>query len=232
MQHRTNHLVVGIAVGILSLGCLVQAFSSSASVRSIRPHAVVVPWQRQPPRVDNVARFAQDDDTGIGATDGSIQEGDDKDDNKDSLNHSSRKTTYSRAGGRASSPNKRKPATERRSVETPKNKDWGIGKLTIIPLLALWIALQALFGGGSSSPPSYIFYQSSVSESRTYGADGRLQSTTRKESVKSNLPSSSLLEKDQRKLLDIDRELDREIDLEIQQSMRRLQQISMFDDFF
>jgi hypothetical protein len=231
MQHRTNHLVVGIAVGMLSLGCLVQAFSSSPSIRSIRPHAVVVPWRQQPPRVNNVARFAQDDDKGIGATDGSIQEGDDKDDNKHSLS-GSRKTTYSRAGGRASSPNKRKPPTERQSVETQKNKAWGIAKLTIIPLVAFWIALQALFGGSSSSPPSCVFYQSSVYESRTYGFDGQLQTTTRKESVKSNLPSSSLLENDQRKPLDIDRELDREIDLEIQRSMRHLQQSSIFDDFF
>ena len=54
----------------------------------------------------------------------------------------------------------------------------------LAPILLLWVLFKSLFFG---SDPSYVYYQSSVYESRSYGADGRVD-TSRKESFRSNIP--------------------------------------------
>jgi len=141
--------------------------------------------------------------------------------------------TGQRIGGRSKSPSKPTPNVQKRN----ENKT-GMPKLLIaicIPLLALWVFFQTLFGGEDS--PSTYYYQSSVYESRVYNADGQVE-TSRKESVRSNVPS--LLEErrnDRREsetsdfssyILrgDIDEQFDKELE-----SMMRVQQ-KILEDFF
>lgn len=63
------------------------------------------------------------------------------------------------------------------------------------PIFAIIVVLRVLLGGlfggaggGSDTNPGYVYYQSSVYESRIIGSDGRVE-TARKESVRSNIPS-------------------------------------------
>mmetsp|Transcript_31787 Transcript_31787/g.48030 ORF Transcript_31787/g.48030 Transcript_31787/m.48030 type:complete len:121 (+) Transcript_31787:667-1029(+) len=63
-----------------------------------------------------------------------------------------------------------------------KKKRW---ILPVAIALAAYLFLQNLFGTSSSS---YVYYQSSVYESRIVGTDGKVE-TSRKESVKTNLPN-------------------------------------------
>jgi hypothetical protein len=93
-----------------------------------------------------------------------------------------------RAGGRVSS-SSRRVADARPSAGDSGSSTLSLGKLAF-PLLAAWLFLQMLFGGigGLISPGSYVFYQSSVYESRVYTPDGKVE-TRREESIRSNLPS-------------------------------------------
>ena len=140
---------------------------------------------------------------------------------------SKKNVSTSRAGGR-------KRQRERPAKKLSPALITNLAKIVLPAAIVLWIVFQSL--QSSIRPPSYVFYQSSVSESRILESNGQMR-TTRKESVKSNLPSH--LEQDnERRLMkpslipdrDFDRELDREIDREMK-SMMRFQQ-SLLDDFF
>jgi hypothetical protein len=91
------------------------------------------------------------------------------------------KNTPGRAGGRA--PRKARIIKPRRAE--------GLATLTksfLLPLLGLYLVFRLLLGSLFSSPSSsFVYYESSVYESRTYSADGKVE-TSRKESVRSNLP--------------------------------------------
>ena len=111
----------------------------------------------------------------------------DEDPDKDVTNTPKKKYTSARMGGR-----KRK-IPRRDSLGKKDDKDDNLKKFTkwatvLAPILLLWVLIKSLLFGGSSSEPSYVYYQSSVYESRTYGADGRVD-TSRKESFRSNIPS-------------------------------------------
>jgi hypothetical protein len=99
------------------------------------------------------------------------------------------KISTARAGGRVASSSRRRPANARSPAGDSGSIVLSLGKLAI-PLLAAWIFLQILFGGvsGLISPGSYVFYQSSVYESRVYTSDGKVE-TKREESIRSNVPS-------------------------------------------
>jgi hypothetical protein len=100
-----------------------------------------------------------------------------------------------------------------------------------LPLVALVLLVKSLLGS-LSGRSDYVYYQSSVYESRTYNSDGRVE-TARKESVQSNIPSlldgKRLRDSSSQYLLREapDRDFDRELDI----MMKRFQQ-SMFDEFF
>ena len=104
----------------------------------------------------------------------------------------SKKISTARAGGRVTS-SSRKVADARPSAGNSGSIVSSLDRLAI-PLLAALLFLQMLFGGigGLISPGSYVFYQSSVYESRVYTPDGKVE-TKREESIRSNVPS--LLEK-------------------------------------
>jgi hypothetical protein len=100
-----------------------------------------------------------------------------------------------------------------------------------VPLVAVVLLVKSLLGSPSGRS-DYVYYQSSVYESRTYNSDGRVE-TARKESVQSNIPS--LL--DGKRLQDSSSQYllrgspDRDFDRELDTLMNRFQQ-SMFDEFF
>lgn len=135
-----------------------------------------------------------------------------------------------RAGGRVR--NKIRPSKKDPAESPPKLPGWV--KTIIIPVAALWILSQLIFGGEStSSSPNYYYYQSSVYQSSVYGPDGRVD-TAKKESVRTNMPGLSAEQKQSRLpvrdrddpnvLLDYERradeEFDRQLDREIESMMR------------
>ena len=138
-----------------------------------------------------------------------------------------------RIGGRART-YKKKRDLDRTSSTIP-----GWLKTFAAPLVALWVLSRLLFGGGESST-DYYYYQSSVYQSSVYGPDGRID-TSRKESVRSNIPE--LVDKKSRQRVlpsssdgtfDYERraddEFDRLLDQEIE-SMMRMQR-NFLNDFW
>jgi hypothetical protein len=99
------------------------------------------------------------------------------------------KISTARAGGRVASSSRRRLANARSPAGDSGSIVLSFGRFAI-PLLAAWLFLQMLFGGvsGLISPGSYVFYQSSVYESRVYTSDGKVE-TKREESIRSNVPS-------------------------------------------
>jgi hypothetical protein len=99
-----------------------------------------------------------------------------------------KKISTGRAGGRVAS-SSRRVKDARPTAGDSGSIVLSLGRLAI-PLLAAWLFLQMLFGGigGLISPGSYVFYQSSVYESRVYTPDGKVE-TKREESFRSNVPS-------------------------------------------
>jgi len=151
---------------------------------------------------------------------------DDDNSSADAESTSSNKSV-ARAGGRSSSgrPSPTKTANSSNDGGTFN----GIVDLAkkAVPILLLLSLIKGLFGFlfGSGSNPSYVYYQSTVYESRTYDADGQIE-RIRKESVKSNMPSmingnkqeegdikSSYLQQSS------DEDFDRDLDRIIQRSM-------------
>ena len=139
-----------------------------------------------------------------------------------------------RAGGRV------RPR-RKHELDRPKEKPLAIPEwvqTVAIPLFALWLFVRLLFGGGFATSDTY-YYQSSVYESRVYGPDGRVD-TSRKESVRSNIPGlvdgqrkgelprryDRQLDFQRRADKEFDRVLDREID-----SMMRIEK-SFMNDFW
>lgn len=102
----------------------------------------------------------------------------------DDPGHDGKKTkSVARFGGRRS-------GVRRSTPESAKDLP-GFVKLGASAALAVALfraLLGVLFGGAGSAPPSYVYYQASMYESRTLGPDGKME-TTRKESVRSNVPS-------------------------------------------
>mmetsp|Transcript_28620 Transcript_28620/g.62331 ORF Transcript_28620/g.62331 Transcript_28620/m.62331 type:complete len:379 (-) Transcript_28620:150-1286(-) len=104
--------------------------------------------------------------------------------------------------------------------------------LPIALLLALLkLLLNGMFDPSPATPGgNFVYYQSSMYESRIVGADGNVE-TTRRESMRSNIPSlmggqeqrrgqSSEVRRYLQDRGGPDRELDREIDSEVAESMR------------
>lgn len=139
----------------------------------------------------------------------------------------SRKTGR-RAGGRS--------RLKRQSNDTEKpglTTGWVIS--FAVPIVALWLLAQVLFGGGDNANQSnYYYYQSSVYQSRVYGSEGRVD-TSRKESVRSNIPglidgnvqperfstdTNRALKYDERVDEDFDEAIDRAIDSMIRRSFQ------------
>lgn len=155
--------------------------------------------------------------------------GSNNDDNS-SNDSSSSKNSIARAGGRISGRSSSTPDKYEIVKETKKN-DTTSGIIDIakkaIPLLLLLSLLKGLFGflfgWGTGSNESYVYYQSTVYESRTYDADGKME-RIRKESVKSNVPSMINGNKEEgeaksKYLQQSDEEFDRELDNIIQRSI-------------
>jgi hypothetical protein len=92
----------------------------------------------------------------------------------DENSHQPSKNTPGRAGGRAP----RKP----RIIKPRRAKGLAtLSKSFLLPLLGLCLVFRLLLGSSS-----FVYYESSVYESRTY-VDGKVE-TSRKESVRSNVP--------------------------------------------
>lgn len=109
----------------------------------------------------------------------------DGDDNQSSHSPSGKKYSSARLGGR-----KRKALVTKNDKDDDDDKNMQKFKkwaTLLAPILVACVLLKSLlFGGGDN--PSYVYYQSSIYESRTYGADGQLE-TSRKESFRSNIPA-------------------------------------------
>ena len=115
-------------------------------------------------------------------------------------------SSVNRVGGRSKYPSMQK--------RPKKKKPWWA--LAFVPLVAGWIFFQNLFSPGPSSL-DYVYYQSTVFESRVVGSDGRMESA-RKESVRTNAPT--LMERQEREEFQLrpfaNNEFDRAFDREMQ----------------
>ena len=127
-------------------------------------------------------------------------------------------------------------ARNRKIQKSAKKGDQWSGVKRLLPYLFVAWLLSNLVLGGISQDDSFIyFYQSSYFETQVYGSDGKVD-TTRKESVRTNMPS--LLEKKESSSgtssydlnLRSDEEFERELRKEMD-SMTRFER-TMFDDFF
>lgn len=117
------------------------------------------------------------------------------DDNREDSDEQKRSITTARAGGRSTTPKKVKI-----SIGTNENDGGAVGVIQraisniVKVIVAVWIVrslLGILFGfggGGGSDNPSYVYYQSTVYESRSISSDGKVE-RIRRESMKSNIPS-------------------------------------------
>mmetsp|Transcript_2361 Transcript_2361/g.3461 ORF Transcript_2361/g.3461 Transcript_2361/m.3461 type:complete len:279 (+) Transcript_2361:152-988(+) len=106
------------------------------------------------------------------------------DDNNDKTVTSSR-----RVGGRSRQKN------TLANNEKENNNDGLLSKWAaiVVPAFAVVFLLKSVlgglfFGGAADGQSSYVYYQSSVYETRSYGSDGKVE-TSRKESVRTNAPS-------------------------------------------
>lgn len=133
--------------------------------------------------------------------------------------------------------NRRAGGRVRNKIRPPKKEPApsplpGWVKTILIPVTALWILSQLIFGGESSSSSNYYYYQSSVYQSSVYGPDGRVD-TAKKESVRTKMPGlgpgqeqsrfpvksnkdTSFWDYERR----ADEEFDRQLDQEIESMMR------------
>lgn len=117
-----------------------------------------------------------------------------------------------------------------------RNSDSNKGLLLKIalPIALLLALLKVLLNGMFDAPPAtsggnFVYYQSSTYERRIVGADGNVE-TTRKESMRSNIPSLMGGQEQRGQSSEIrrylqdrggpERELDREIDSEVAESMK------------
>lgn len=107
-----------------------------------------------------------------------------------------RNTSTARAGGRSS-----KSVTERALKQEIKQLSASTSWLDslsntakkMLPLLAVLLILKlflgSLFGGSGGGTPSFVYYQSSVYESRSYSEDGRMERVRKESTMRSNIPS-------------------------------------------
>jgi hypothetical protein len=155
------------------------------------------------------SQFRSDGKKALGVNDESsdnkiIVSGNSEPHSNDSTNINSRKMIGRRVGGRADRPSfwRKKPSKSSKLTGKITSK---LEKLTgksaskirkgtfwVILTLTLSILLKSFFASQTNHSAGYIYYQSSVYESRMIGADGKVE-TIRKESVRSNIPS--LMEK-------------------------------------
>lgn len=139
-----------------------------------------------------------------------------------------KKLTSRRAGGRA---------IGRYSKEIERNRNSKAGKWATlaIPFLVAMVVWKLLFGGSpvDSGTTGYMFYQSSVYETRVVGSDGKVE-RTRKESVRSNIPN--LMEKESRtdgfsSSYSSMQTPDEDFDRELRMMLRRAQRTIIDDSF-
>ena len=112
--------------------------------------------------------------------------------------NNSKKNSIARAGGRNRAGQSSKNAEDSFTNNDNNNNNDKGGIIDLakkaIPLLIAFTLLKGIlgslfgFGMGMGGNQSVVYYQSTVYESRTYDADGKME-RIRKESVKSNIPS-------------------------------------------
>lgn len=171
-------------------------------------------------------------------------------DNNEDDGKEDKKRSTARAGGRTSNSNRNlQPSVplQERSSSSSNNTVMKWAK-KVIPLLVLLSILKGIFGflfrfGGSNSN-NVIYYQSTVYESRTYDEDGKME-RVRKESVKSNMPSSMIngnkeegyrerngISRSSGTSSYLDQNFDEELDEELENSFRKnMMIINEFDIF-
>ena len=168
------------------------------------------------------------------------------DNNKDGGKGDKKRST-ARAGGRTSNNRKLQSSVPLQESSSPSNNTVMGWAKKVVPLLVLLSILKGIFGflfgfGGSNS--NVIYYQSTVYESRTYDADGKME-RVRKESIKSNMPSSMIngnkkegyrerdgTSRSSGTSLFLDQNFDEELDKELENSFRKnMMIINEFDVF-
>jgi len=122
--------------------------------------------------------------------DGNIDEnGCQNNESKSDDNDKKKVTSSRRVGGRS----RQKKALANNDKET--NNDGLLSKWAaiVVPAFAVVFLLKSvlgglLFGSAADGQSNFVYYQSSVYETRSYGSDGKVE-TSRKESVRTNAPS-------------------------------------------
>jgi len=92
--------------------------------------------------------------------------------------------SFKKIGGRVVRQSNMAPDTDE-DTKPPRKRRWGF---IAVPILAVLLMFNVLFGAGGGGGSNYVYYQSSVYESRVVMPDGRID-TTRKESIRSNVPA-------------------------------------------
>jgi len=118
-----------------------------------------------------------------------------------------------RAGGRVKNKNKDKGE----EAKYNSNPIVNFASKVLALLLLLKVASSLLFGGFSNSG-NFVYYESSTYEMTTRNADGKIE-TTRKQSIKSNLPG---LKQDLQNTKDVGRMIESEqqqVDAEVNRKM-------------
>lgn len=133
-----------------------------------------------------------------------------------SSNSNQKKPSVRRVGGRWLS-------SQRSKDTVPSNRTQILGLFprrwlvfAAAVLVSVWLLIQNLFAVPKAN---YVYYQSSYYESRIVGTDGKVE-TSRKESVRTNIPTGSLMEdgakggdlETLRQVQAFDRQLEKEIE--------------------
>eukprot|EP00541_Cyclophora_tenuis_P009107 CAMPEP_0116571642 /NCGR_PEP_ID=MMETSP0397-20121206/17686_1 /TAXON_ID=216820 /ORGANISM="Cyclophora tenuis, Strain ECT3854" /LENGTH=224 /DNA_ID=CAMNT_0004099787 /DNA_START=146 /DNA_END=820 /DNA_ORIENTATION=- len=168
-------LVCVLVVGWQSHLC--AAFSVS-SFRGPLPFSNSIHTSRKIILSEKRDRFSQND---------SVDSNDDDQEEKSSPEERN-KPSSRRMGGRARS--SWIPSLSNNNNNNNNNNVGGRGPkwpILLAAFVAVWLTLSSLFGSGRDDS-SYYYYQSTVVESQVRAADGTFQKS-RKESVRSNIPS-------------------------------------------
>jgi hypothetical protein len=102
----------------------------------------------------------------------------------------------------------------------------------VLPFLGLILTSVLIFGVNRATGPSFVFYESSVYESRSYNSERGIE-TIRRESFRSNIPGLVDATKQDASLLPLRppaAELEDEIEQEVRDMIRA--QERMFGEFF
>jgi hypothetical protein len=102
-----------------------------------------------------------------------------------------------------------------------------LGQRLILPVVGLWILFQFIFGGLTSTSSNFVYYESSVHETRMYNNNGKVE-TSRQERIRSNIPGLMERRGTQKDILLEDKRIKDQFDREFQSIFRDISGNDLF----